>query len=299
MKKIFYLISITALFFVKGANEISAQSIDAGWAYSLFLCNDNTVRACGYNFYGQLGDSTFDTIPPYGKNIPVTVNSLSEITAVSGGYFHSIFLKNDGTVWTCGNNLYGQLGIGTNTDTNISVQVISLNEIIAVSAGANHSLFLKNDGTVMACGWNSFGQLGDGTDTNRHTPVPISSLSGIITVSGGGSHSLFLKNDGTVWACGWNGDGRLGDGTWTDSNVPVYVNSLSGVTSVSAGGYHSLFLKNDGTVWACGDNNNGELGNGTFDTIPPYGINTPAQVNFLSGVIAVSAGWNHSLFLKK
>src|SRR6186713_608872 len=113
MKKVIYLFSISALLFSSGANNISAQNIDAGWAYSLFLCYDNTVSACGYNYYGQLGDSTFDTIPPYGKNIPVSVNSLSGITAVSGGYFHSIFLKNDGTVWTCGYNLYGQLGDGT------------------------------------------------------------------------------------------------------------------------------------------------------------------------------------------
>jgi hypothetical protein len=39
---------------------------------------------------------------------------------------YSLALKNDGTVWACGSNLFGELGDGTNTDTNVFVQVTGL-----------------------------------------------------------------------------------------------------------------------------------------------------------------------------
>ena len=37
---------------------------------------------------------------------------MSGITAIAGGDYHSLALKNDGTVWAWGWNYYGQLGNG-------------------------------------------------------------------------------------------------------------------------------------------------------------------------------------------
>ena len=62
---------------------------------------------------------------------------------VSGGGGHSLALKYDGTVWAWGSNSYGQLGDGTDTDSNVPVQVQGLTGIIAVSAGEAHSLAVK------------------------------------------------------------------------------------------------------------------------------------------------------------
>ena len=36
---------------------------------------------------------------------------------------HSLILKNDGTLWGCGQNSYGQLGLGDNTDRNTFTQI--------------------------------------------------------------------------------------------------------------------------------------------------------------------------------
>src|SRR5206468_12390945 len=48
----------------------------------------------------------------------------------------------------------------------------------------------------------------------------------------------------------------------------------------------------NGTVMAWGDNENGQRGDGSFEN-----RDTPAQVSGLSGVIAISAGYRHSLAL--
>lgn len=282
MKTTLYTISISILLWFNTWNETFAQRISAG-GHSLFFCNDSTAWACGENSAGQLGDTTRTP-----RKTPVQVYSLSGIISVAAGGFsagaggHSLFLKNDGTVWACGSNSFGQLGDSTITFTSTPIQINSLSGIIAISAGRTHSLFLKNDGTVWACGNNTSRQLGDGTTTHRITPVSIGSLSGITAVSAGNDHSIFLKNDGTVWT------------TWGSSGIPVQISSLSGITAVSAGGFHSLFLKNDGTVWANGSDIYGQLGDGPFNSSG----STPVQVTSLSGITAISAGWVHSLFLK-
>lgn len=273
-----------------------AQSIAGGGLHTLTVCTDGTVRACGYNAYGQLGIGTADSTI---HSTPVQITSLFGVTAVAAGNEHSLFLKNDGTVWACGRNDLGQLGDGTATHRTAPVQVAITGTVTAIAAGGEYSLFLKNDSTVWACGWNASGQLGDGTTTSRITPVQVTSLSGISVVAAGEEHSLFLKNDSTVWACGSNANGQLGTGT-ADNNphsTPVQVTSLSGITAVSGGngvmGSHSLFLKNDGTVWACGANWYGQLGDGNITD--KY---TPVQVPFLNGITIIVAGYENSFFLK-
>ena len=262
---------------VSSLTGITAISI--GDNHSLALKNDSTVWAWGYNGVGQLGNGTNTD-----SNIPVPISSLTGIiTIATGAYYHSLAIFNDSTARAWGYNLYGQLGNGTNTDSNVPVPVSALTGITAISGGWRHSLALKNNGTVWAWGINNYGELGNGTNTDSNIPVPVSSLTGIIAISSGEEHSLALKNDGTVWAWGYNLKGRLGNGTNTDSNVPVQVTGLTGVSAIAGCGGHSLALKNDGTVWAWGYNYNGQLGNGNNTD-----SNVPVQVTGLCYVNAVN-----------
>ncbi|MCL6591934.1 MAG: putative Ig domain-containing protein [Firmicutes bacterium] len=215
-------------------------------------------------------------------------------STIAGGGHHTIILKSDGTVWTCGDNTYGQLGDGTFTNKTNPVQASGLTSIIKVSAGENHSLALKSDGTVWAWGYNLDGELGIGTMNHQNTPSQVQELSGVISIAAGAGHSLALKSDGTVWAWGRNWDGQLGNGTSVNyETTPVPVQGLSGVIFIACGQNHSLALKSDGSIWTWGKNNYGQLGEGSTNN-----RNIPIQVAGLSGIIAVSGGAGHSLALK-
>jgi alpha-tubulin suppressor-like RCC1 family protein len=256
------------------------------------------VVAWGANHLGQLGIGTADTAP---HPTPVQVQNLNGIKAIAAGSFHTLALKDDGTVWAWGVNIVGELGIGT-ADTAAHptpVQVQNLSGVTTVAGGDTDSLVLKGDGTVWAWGRNDLGQLGDGTTIERHTPVQVGvpPLSGATAIAAGQGHTLALKDDGTVWAWGLNVVGELGIGTADTAAhpTPVQVQNLSGITAIAGGDDHSLALKSDGTVWAWGDNNFGELGIGTADTAAHP---TPMQVQNLSGIKAIAAGSHHSLALK-
>jgi alpha-tubulin suppressor-like RCC1 family protein len=66
-----------------------------------------------------------------------------------------------------GRNLSGQLGIGTNADTNSPVAVPNFAGAIKLSGGGDHTLALQPDGTVWATGSNISGQLGTGSASRR------------------------------------------------------------------------------------------------------------------------------------
>lgn len=113
------------------------------------------VFAWGDNEFGQVGDgSTAD------RWWPIRVSRLTEVTAVAGGYNHSLALKSDGMVSAWGYNGYGQLGDGTTTDSSTPVRVAGLTDVTAVAAGGSHLLALKSDGTVWAWGYNDYGPVG-------------------------------------------------------------------------------------------------------------------------------------------
>jgi alpha-tubulin suppressor-like RCC1 family protein len=277
---------------VKISSLSGMTAVAAGGYHSLALKSDGTVRAWGYNYYGQLGDNSTTE-----RDSPVNV-SIAGVTAIACGGYHSLALKSDGTVWAWGNGSYGQLGNGANASINqIPVQVLNLTGIKAIAAGFYHSLALKNDGTVWAWGYNLWGQLGTGNNNNSNVPVKITTLSGMTAIAAGGtgasnegSHSLALKNDGTVWAWGWNYYGQLGNGTNTDSNSPVQVSGLGGIKAIAAGGWHSLAVTTGGLAKAWGYNSYGELGNGHNAN-----SNVPVAVSNITGVTGIAGGGYHSL----
>ena len=122
-------------------------------------------------------------------------------------------------------------------------------------------------------------------------------------ISGGTGHGIALCEDGTLNAWGLNDQNELGLGVLTSNACncelsPLAVGGISQVKSVSAGGSHTLVLLADSTVKAFGRNFDGELGDGIPTTSGCYCSLNIATVLGLDSIVAVSAGYIHSLALK-
>jgi alpha-tubulin suppressor-like RCC1 family protein len=213
---------------VVGLTGIIAIAADRD--YSMALKSDGTVWMWGRDYTGLLGNGGSNT----DSNVPVQTSVISGIIAIAGGGYHALALKNDGTVWTWGYNLYGNFGDGTTgTASNVPVQITALSGITGIAGGGYYSLFLKNDGTVWGCGQNGKGQIGNGSVVNSAVPAQANSLTGVTAIATGWDISLALKNDGTLWSFGNNGSGQLGNGsTATNSSTPVQVTSLCTVSGI-------------------------------------------------------------------
>ena len=166
----------------------------------------------GENNYGRLGDGTTTW-----SSIPVPSNSGNDWALVSAGYFHSLGLKTDGTLWSWGYNYQCQLGLGGDcpgTDSYVPTQIGTDADWVMISAGAFHSFGLKSNGTLWAWGYNYWSQLGDGSlyTEQQTSPVQIGDNQWVM-VSGKNSHTLGLKRDGMLWAWGTTvPESGLGDG---------------------------------------------------------------------------------------
>jgi alpha-tubulin suppressor-like RCC1 family protein len=203
--------------------------VTCGYQFGAALTTNGTVWTWGSGTHGELGNGTTGS-----SYIPAQVPGLTNITAISAGWFHILALKADGTIWAWGNNTHGELGDGTVLNRSNAVQVLNVSNIVVVSGGDSHSSALAADGTVWKWGVNDVGELGNGTVNAVANPVPAKILmdkfgagfSNVVMLSARDYHNIAVKADGSVWMWGANDQGQCGVGTTNDVNRPSPVVGL-------------------------------------------------------------------------
>ena len=148
----------------------------------------------------------------------------SDWAVAKAGWFFTVAIKTDGTLWAFGVNWDGQLGLGEQMWSKLELTQIGFdNDWKDISVGWNFVIAIKNDGTLWSWGANWAGQLGRGfrstgwhDDESTYAPEQVGDNNDWKMTSSGNWHSLGLKNDGTLWSWGDNWAGQLGLGWFPD-----------------------------------------------------------------------------------
>ena len=278
------------------ANPSVRPELATGRFHNVALKADGSVWGWGLNTNKQLGDGTTTN-----RTQPVQVQGLTgTFVSVAAGGYHSLALRDDGTLWAWGANGNGQLGDGTSGGDKAPVQVQNLFNVVAMAGGAGFSLGLESDGDVWAWGHNYYCQLGNSSYNPSGLPVRVTTadpalpyLTNVVAIAAGQFSGLAVRGDGSVWAWGNNAHGRLGDGTTTERCRAVKIALPDGAVAVdvSMGDNHSLALLSNGTVLAWGHNGHGQLGTGGSGGVPsPASSLTPLAIPGLSNVTQIDAG---------
>ncbi|KAG2720095.1 hypothetical protein I3760_02G019800 [Carya illinoinensis] len=263
-----------------GWGHTLAQTEDGnlfGWGYSA----DARIGKVGESFErsrldssvvipenkGQLSSSAFEAAEKLvlegmkeEENMPIVwepclVEQLHgvEVTDIACGLDHSIVLYRNGTLLSCGSNVYGQLG-RVNQDLGMLPVDITIVPV-SIAAGLGHSLAIcrvsssdtntiKDATSIVSWGWNRSFQLG--RTGPEHIPLMVEGLAGEtpVSVSGGRAHSVVLTSKGEVWVWGCGKNGRLGLGSSSDEAEPILLDSLQGceVIQIVSGFDHNLVL---------------------------------------------------------
>ena len=227
-----------------------------------------------------------------GKQVyTIVVNGTTlHVTQISAGSYHTCAVTPSGGAKCWGDNFFGQLGDGTDTEMQTSpVDVLGLESGVAsISAGEMHACAVMTSGQAKCWGDNGSGQLGDGTTQTRTAPVNVSGLStGVKRISAGSLHTCATLLSGGLKCWGSGASGRLGDGGTDDHHTPVDVTGIAGgVAIVSTGTTHTCAVTNSGGAKCWGSNWNGQLGTGSnVDSLTPVDVS-----GLLSGVSSISAG---------
>ena len=218
------------------SNLSGVTSIAAGDYHTLALKNDGSVVAWGNNNYGQVIEPRTTRGPYSAVASPVTFRGqkLNDVKAIAAGGYHTVALKNDGSVVAWG--AHGDSLLGWPQYGQTDVPDAAQSGVMAIAAGGYHTVALRNDGSVLAWG-------------EIQTEVPETAKNGVIAIAAGSFHTVALKNDGSVLVWGENSNGQ--------TEVPEA--AKSGVIAIAAGGNHTVALKNDGSIVSWGNDGVGQL----------------------------------------
>lgn len=257
---------------------------------------NGTLWTWGFNNQGRNGNNSIaDVCSPVQ-----TVAGGNDWRCVLTNVNFTAAIKTDGTLWTWGYNLNGQLGINNTINRSSPGQTISGgNNWTRISLGCNHMVSIKSDGTLWTWGLNSSGQLGDNTNISKSSPVQ--------TISGGSdwstlgkmtetSSSAAIKTNGSLWLWGSSANWILGNNVNNvNRSSPVQTNSGGRDWRQVAlfGQSHATALKIDGRRWIWG------LGTcGAFGSCNNFNWSVPIILGNECNVYDIGAGYRSTFTLK-
>ena len=149
-------------------NGIEIAAIEAGGYHAALLDKQGRVWTWGKNDVYQLGIETQGktVATPTLVNLPLPVSSLSVYSS------QNYAILSDTSLWSWGNNGYGQLGQGLRGVVGALPGKCVDSDVVLVETGSMFALCVKQDGTMMAAGFNNHAELGDGTTGHRNVMSP-------------------------------------------------------------------------------------------------------------------------------
>jgi hypothetical protein len=215
-----------------------------------------TLFAVGDGQYGQLDNNISDTTGH--RSSPVQIPG-TQWGTVNFDYIFSAALKTDGTLWTWGNNVEGQLGHNSQGIDRSSPTQVPGTQWNKLSTDQYHVFAIKNDGTLWGIGGrNQVGELGQNFTGSRSSPVQIPGTQWS-EISGQLNSEVALKTDGTLWSWGIGSNGCLAQNNTTQYSSPRQIPGTQW-TNIYSGNLGSVAKKTDGTFWIWGANQYGQLG---------------------------------------
>ena len=210
--------------------------------------------------------------------------------------FSTYAILSDGSLYTWGDNNYGQLGLGDKTNRyyypseNQKINIPDkINELIGLKDTDydtskrmyinKFSLYaITENGELYAWGDNSDGQLGIGNTDNQTKPVKVTGITGkikqLITLKKYDGEAFFdyfyvyaITEDGSLYAWGYNSEGLLGVGDKMDRNTPTKVNLPGKIKELMHNSYSVYTILEDGSLYAW-----------DYNTPTPTKINLPGKV---------------------
>ena len=224
---------------------------------------NNELYGCGGNGRYQLGTTKQSEYEP----LLIKYNFDSMLISIECGYYHSVFLSEQGLVYGCGNNNYGQLTQeypklpfsqnNKKMDKNTIHPFTEFKNIIQIACTSFSTILLDSHGKVFTFGNNNHAELGV-TDSDKKDINELNIIGDYI--SGGSFHVGCLTKDNNAYFFGWNNSGQCGSNEITSDQciyTPTKIVSHK-VNELKCGRHHSIIKTINDKYYAFGMNKHDE-----------------------------------------
>jgi alpha-tubulin suppressor-like RCC1 family protein len=264
------------------ASWSNTPSLDMGDSHGIMVKTNGSLWTWGDRSFGQMGDG----LGTGNTATQTKIGTLTNWSKVSAGVFHNLALKTDGTMWSWGYNIYGQVGDGTSISRSSPVQIGTQTDWASIHTDESSSFGVKTNGTLWAWGYNNSGQLGTNNTVSYSSPIQVGTLVDWLnaSIAVGEQVTIAAKSNGTLWQWGEGSQNSIGDGLTINRSSPVQIGTLSTWSSVSATAYTVHAIKTDGTLWGWGLGSGGVLGdNASIIRSSPVQIGTLNNWSMIDG----------------
>ena len=213
------------------------------------------------------------------------------------GEFYNIILNDRNELSVCGDNCFGQLGVGDNIiRSSYEILKHKFGKITQIR-GNWQSIILNSRNEIFTCGDNSCGQMGFGDNIDRNTHEMLKHNFGkIIQICCGGNYNIILNDKHDLFVCGNNSFGQLGLKDYIDRNIYTKITdnyNFGNIVQICSGFSHNIILNSRNELFLCGNNEFGQLGFGDIVTRNFY-----VKLNHKFGkIVQIHCGFFHNIIL--
>eukprot|EP00058_Branchiostoma_floridae_P011700 XP_002597188.1 hypothetical protein BRAFLDRAFT_276208 [Branchiostoma floridae] len=288
--------------------ETQVLQVACGRAHTLILTDGEGVFSLGNNAYGQCGRPVVENEEYRGSSQINRVRIEGKVKQMAAGLDHSLFLTEEGEVYSCGWGADGQTGLGHYESEHRPTKLLGDMEgekITQVATFADCCLAVSEKGELFGWGNSEYNQLASVTETTQvNVPrlLPFDYVGKAVQVAVGGTICAVLNDQGQVYVWGY---GILGKGpNLEETPIPEQLpEALFGqndfnpdvtVKEIKAGLNSFAAVTTSGDLYTWGVNKYGCLGLGHLnDQYFPWRVSLPGNV------ITVDCGVDHMVAVIK
>jgi len=215
-----------------------------------------------------------DVATTYVKE-PIVV--MTGVKSFSTHHKFSIFFKETGDLYGCGENIHGQLGQGLQLSTRRTPVLVNTN-VKSAWAGKYNVLMELLNGSTFVTGYDGWYQFGFDTkwqstvsgvsySYQQEVPMELPPPEGLKPFGAAWNKFWYTDAHGTLYGQGFNGYCEMGlpKTNPISGNVPKNPRTAPVVHNIKAvaSRMHTVFLLKNGTAYTSGRNGEGEVGDGS------------------------------------
>ncbi|MFA5068061.1 MAG: leucine-rich repeat protein [Candidatus Izemoplasmatales bacterium] len=267
----------------------SINKVLLGSFNTCILTSFGRMLMVGNNHEGQLADKTFTNSRDL---IDVTANfglEISEVILDVAGNHSHIAVTSNNRVFTWGRNDYGQLGNGTDINSNLPQDITDTfafgigETVVSIAEGKDSFFLVTSSGRVFAWGYNGWYNLGLGDTIPRLIPTDITPRFTFNTgeqlveliVKYESAYVITTENRVLFWGRDFGIDTAIADTTScilvpTDVTADFQLTSGETLAKLVIGYRHAMAMTSKGRILTVGYNGCGQLGYPTIDFRSTY-----------------------------